>query len=35
LVNDIGRFSGEEIVPDDTEVITVDADRAWTVIKTG
>jgi hypothetical protein len=31
LVNEIGKFSGEEIVPSDTRVITIEADGDWII----
>ena len=31
LVNEIGHFSGQEVVPNDAKVITIQADGAWTV----
>jgi hypothetical protein len=31
LVNEIGRFSGEEVVPSDTAVITIGADGDWSI----
>lgn len=31
LINEIGHFSGEEIVPSDTRVITIKADGDWSI----
>ncbi len=31
LINEIGHFSGEEVVPSDTRVITIEADGNWTI----
>jgi hypothetical protein len=31
LVNEIGHFSGEEVVPSDARVITIEADGGWSI----
>lgn len=31
LVNVIGHFNGQELVPSDTQVITIEADGAWSI----
>ncbi len=31
LVNEIGHFSGEEVVPSDAKVITIEADGDWSI----
>jgi hypothetical protein len=31
LVNEIGHFDGQELVPSDTRVITIEADGTWTI----